>query len=631
MKKTALLGVVLLTAALLGGIVCFADAYDAQDTDDGLQSVPFISYEIDADGKLTSNDDSIDEYIVVTGTDDIWGSASSISWYVVVGNVTIDGHITVNGDVNLILTDGSSLTAEYITVDQGNSISIYGQSGGTGKLILEKGSTVAALGGGYDHNSGDITIHGGDIRAISTSSGAGIGGGRGGMGTVTVYDGKVYAQSESDAAIGGGHGAAGHVNIYGGEVTAFLDSVDSGAAIGNGSGSGAGDADVSIYGGTIVAESYTSAGIGGAYLNGGSYSVLICGGSIHAVSSTGAGIGGGNAGSQGSVIITGGTVYSESGSGAGIGGGSDSDGGAVSIAGGTVTAVSKHAAGIGAGSYDRDGAEVTVSGGVVRATGYADYSDIGGTGGSDGSFSTGSDGNAVIFADVIGALDPDSADLSAIVFQNGVGSIYGDSIAPVMSFDLEDDTLHIGDGQTLIMNDGVAITGSGGRIVSDGATGTVMFDGGTIADGILDDGVKRKIVTDIDVEMNRLVFFVGDTAEVQVMVFDVFGDPVSAGSVRIEAGAFTGDAVLVNGACTFSFICESEGPVSVSVSYAENSSGNITYTACSETVAIEVSVVNTDDTVSDDDDPSQIYVAGAIFVILLAILIAVQVLANRKA
>ena len=143
--------------------------------------------------------------------------------------------------------------------------------------------------------------------------------------------------------------------------------------------------------------------------------------------------------------------------------------------------------------------------------------------------------------------------------------------------------------------------------------------------------MKRKIVTDIDVEMNRLVFFVGDTAEVQVMVFDVFGDPVSAGSVRIEAGAFTGDTVLVNGACTFSFICESEGPVSVSVSYAENSSGNITYTACSETVAIEVSVVNTDDTVSDDDDPSQIYVAGAIFVILLAILIAVQVLANRKA
>ena len=48
-------------------------------------------------------------------------------------------------------------------------------------------------------------------------------------------------------------------------------------------------------------------------------------------------------------------------------------------------------------------------------------------------------------------------------------------------------------------------------------------------------------------------------------------------------------------------------------------------------VAIEVSVVNTDDTVSDDDVPSQIYVAGAIFVILLAILIAVQVLANRKA
>lgn len=630
MNRTVLLSVVLLTAALLGGVVCFADVYDAQDAEDGSKAVSFIRYEAESDGKLITINDSVDEYAVVTDTDNAWGTDSASSWYVVIGNIIIDGHIVAHGDVNLVLTDGSSLTAEYITVNQGNSISIYGQSEDTGKLVLEGGSSVAALGGDNSHNSGDIAIHGGDIRSISAWSGAGIGGGSGGTGTVTVYGGKVYAQSESGAGIGGGHGAAGYVNIYGGEVTAFLDSVDSGAAIGNGSGSGAGDAEVTIYGGTIDAESYTSAGIGGAYLNEGSYSIFIHGGDIHAVSSTGAGIGGGNAGNEGNVTITSGTVHAESGSGAGIGGGSDSDGGTVSITDGMVTAISNHAAGIGAGSYDRDGADLTVTGGVVRAITNSDNPDIGGTGGSDGSFSTGSDGNAVIFADHIGALDSASGNLSVIVFQNGTGTIYGESIAPTQGFDIGDDTLRIGDGQTLVMNDAIAITGAGGRIVSDG-TGSVMFDGGTIADGILGDGVKRTVVTGIDVQMDRLVFFAGDTAEIEVRIFDAAGNPVSVGSVRIQAGNFTDYAELVNGSCAFSYLCESIGPVSIVVNYDGYSTGNTTYTACRETVAIEVSVTNEGDTVAENDDTSRLYVAGVIFVVLLAILIAVQVFANRKA
>ena len=130
--------------------------------------------------------------------------------------------------------------------------------------------------------------------------------------------------------------------------------------------------------------------------------------------------------------------------------------------------------------------------------------------------------------------------------------------------------------------------------------------------------------------MDRLVFFAGDTAEIEVRIFDAAGNPVSVGSVRIQAGTFTDYAELVNGSCAFSYPCESIGPVSIVVNYDGYSTGNTTYTACSETVAIEVSVTNEGDTVAENEDTSRLYVAGAIFVVLLAIVIAFQVLANRK-
>ena len=250
MNRTAIIGVLLLTAALLGGAVCCADAYDAQDTGDGSSGASYIFYVADVDGKLEMKQGTIGEFHTVTGSDTSWGTASETSWYMVEGSVSIDGKVTVSGDVNLILADGSSLTAGYIVVDQGSSIAIYGQSEGTGSLVLEGGSSNAALGGDFGKASGEIAIHGGNIRAVSTSSGAGIGGGRDGAGTVSIYGGEVYAQSVSGAAIGGGHGAVGDVTVYGGEVTAFLDSTDSGAAIGNGSGSAGVGGEVTIYGGS---------------------------------------------------------------------------------------------------------------------------------------------------------------------------------------------------------------------------------------------------------------------------------------------------------------------------------------------------------------------------------------------
>ena len=58
-----------------------------------------------------------------------WGSGN---WYVVpAGGVTISTRITVTGTANLILTDGTTLTASKgITVADGNALNIYAQSEG---------------------------------------------------------------------------------------------------------------------------------------------------------------------------------------------------------------------------------------------------------------------------------------------------------------------------------------------------------------------------------------------------------------------------------------------------------------------------------------------------------------------
>ena len=72
-------------------------------------------------------------------------------WYVVNSDVEISDRITVTGDVHLILADGNTLTAKSgIGVDgEGNSLTIYGQTGGTGKLIATGGTNSAGIGNGY--------------------------------------------------------------------------------------------------------------------------------------------------------------------------------------------------------------------------------------------------------------------------------------------------------------------------------------------------------------------------------------------------------------------------------------------------------------------------------------------------
>ena len=145
-------------------------------------------------------------------------------WYVVSEDATVADRITVNGDVNLVLCDGATLTAEQgISVTDGNSLTIYSQSGNTGKLVASvpnaSGSMYnAAIGGDRDdraHNTGTpvkagtINIHGGDINATAVYGAAGIGQAHEGeASTINIYGGKITASGGTGI---GGTGATVHL------------------------------------------------------------------------------------------------------------------------------------------------------------------------------------------------------------------------------------------------------------------------------------------------------------------------------------------------------------------------------------------------------------------------------------
>ena len=244
---------------------------------DGDGGVEYIERGWDGNA-VTEQVKTIDTYTTITSNTIQWNNG----WYVAQGEVTIGTddnpqRVTVTGDVHLILTDGCTLTVNGgIQVEKGNSLTIYGQSEQTGTMgrliasITEEDASIyhAVIGGnGSDtggNEGGAVTIHGGFVSA-----------------TATVID---FSQSDPDTSQGNNNGSfAG-------------DSY--GAAIGGGgseTGNGGDGGTITIFGGTVRAESSCGAGIGGG--SGGS----------------------GGGGEGGSITISGGTVRAESTIGAGIG------------------------------------------------------------------------------------------------------------------------------------------------------------------------------------------------------------------------------------------------------------------------------------------------------------------------
>ena len=254
-------------------------------------------------------------------------------WYIVTNTIERAG-IKVNGAAHLILCDGASLTvtgAEFeagVEVAEGQSLTIYGQSEGTGKLIANGGTSSTGIGGKDVGTCGTITINGGTIKATGGSYGAGIGSGSrtANAVTITINGGEI----EANGGLQGAGIGAGNYHNYGG--------------------SRSGADTITINGGTITAT-------GGQY---------------------GAGIGGGSDGFEATITINGGKVKSTGGDyGAGIGSG-DRGKSFVTIAinGGEIDAIGGlQGAGIGSGNYfqfdgSRSGTDViTINGGTIQATG----------------------------------------------------------------------------------------------------------------------------------------------------------------------------------------------------------------------------------------------------------------------
>ena len=211
----------------------------------------------------------------VTGSESwlIEGNGTAVANAIYIGTdatVTLNGinitdQIECAGDATIILADGSE---NKVTVSTnglagiqiggtGTTLTINGETAGTGQLTAQGGNSAAGIGTNYTNSSavtgGYFVINGGTVTATGGTYGAGIGTGR-----------ASFSYSNT----------CGDITINGGTVTATGGS--SGAGIGTGRASSTSNTcgDITINGGTVTATGGNkAAGIGTGF----SYSSNTCG------------------------------------------------------------------------------------------------------------------------------------------------------------------------------------------------------------------------------------------------------------------------------------------------------------------------------------------------------------------
>ena len=131
-------------------------------------------------------------------------SSLDAGWYFVEGNVLINNKVLLNDNVHLILCDGATLTVNediYAGISGNYNLTIYGQTNGTGKLIVHSTSDKAIdckafklYGGNLEtgctygiYSATDVVIDGGVVTATGTDYGIY------GVDNVTISGGKVTA------------------------------------------------------------------------------------------------------------------------------------------------------------------------------------------------------------------------------------------------------------------------------------------------------------------------------------------------------------------------------------------------------------------------------------------------------
>ena len=147
-------------------------------------------------------------------------------WYVVNGDVTYNGDLETNGngDVNIILCDGATLTANNITPKgHKDRLRIYGQSQGTGTANISgtlAGCYSLSINGGtinaniLDGYQGSVGINGGTVNVgrISPYGGVSFNGGN------VIVTGDVEARNYGNIILSGGTVKASSYSAIGGYV-----------------------------------------------------------------------------------------------------------------------------------------------------------------------------------------------------------------------------------------------------------------------------------------------------------------------------------------------------------------------------------------------------------------------------
>lgn len=245
--------------------------------------------------------------------------------------------VTGKGDTNIELNGNNTLTSgdwhaglEHNKTNDSGTLTIT-DNNNDGKLTAKAtGDYGAGIGGGNGYN-GQVTITGGEITAKGGFNGAGIGGGNYGNGTVTISGGTITEASGGGnmaAGIGGGRFGDGEIIIKDKAVIENAKGSANGAGIGSGY---QGLGTVTIEGNAVIKNAQGgasgAAGIGGGTLGIGNVTIKDNAQIGNAIGGEeGAGIGGGRCG-LGNVSIEGNVTIENAQGGAGaagIGGGAES-------------------------------------------------------------------------------------------------------------------------------------------------------------------------------------------------------------------------------------------------------------------------------------------------------------------
>lgn len=224
MKKGTILKLTICLAIIMSFFVTNNAVVFAEES----EKEPITYIERSWDGsKVVENKVTITDYYDVTSKTYTFNGKKP---YVAKGDVVIKGRIDSGDNTKLILTDDCKLeVTQGINAANLCTLQIYGQDNNSGELIANKNGEnqyAAGIGGHQYCKNATIEIHGGNIRAYSTSKSwaAAIGGGSYGEDgyEIVIYGGRVTASSSYGTAIGFGHASKGDTNItvYGGSVNA---------------------------------------------------------------------------------------------------------------------------------------------------------------------------------------------------------------------------------------------------------------------------------------------------------------------------------------------------------------------------------------------------------------------------